>query len=129
MGRDVAAQAGIGVVPPGPAEIIGPVHDEEVVQAGLLQCGGHADPAEPGPDHHHAMRRLCWHGRRINAGRSRVTASREGRSLRPGAGWPCPHRVSGWHLPAPVDPKAYDRRASGGRKEHQRQWYALAKSG
>jgi len=60
--RDVAGQARVGVVTPGPPEIAGPVEDEEVIDACLPERRGHADPPEPGADHHHAVGRMLGHG-------------------------------------------------------------------
>jgi hypothetical protein len=39
---DVAGQTGVGVVAPGAAEVVGPVQDDEIVDAGLLERDGHA---------------------------------------------------------------------------------------
>ena len=51
-GGDVAGAAGVDVVAPGAAELLGPVHDRDVVvqPPGLLQREGHGDAAEPCAD-------------------------------------------------------------------------------
>src|SRR5581483_2273275 len=54
VGRDVTGGAGIGVVPPGAADLAGPFEDDEVLDAGLLQAGGHAEAGEARPDDEHA---------------------------------------------------------------------------
>ena len=54
--RHVAGQAGIAVVAPGPAQVIGPVQDDEVLQARPFERDRHADPAEPGTDDGHLVR-------------------------------------------------------------------------
>src|SRR5581483_602158 len=50
VGRDVAGGAGIGVVPPRAADLAGPLQDDEVLDTGLLQADGHAEPGEARPD-------------------------------------------------------------------------------
>ena len=77
--RHVTGQAGVGVVPPGPPEVVAAVDDEEVVDARLPQRRGHADPAEPGADHENLVRRLLGHGPSLAR-----CAARPG--SRPGAG-------------------------------------------
>jgi hypothetical protein len=46
----------IAVIPPGPAEITGPLDHNEVFDARLLKPDRHADPAESGADDHHPVR-------------------------------------------------------------------------
>src|SRR5215472_2695838 len=67
--RHVTGEAGVGVVPPGPAEVAGPVDHEEVLDARLLERQGHADPAETSADNDHAVRRLPGHGPSFVLGR------------------------------------------------------------
>ena len=50
MRRDVAGAARVGVVPPGAADVLGLLQDDEVVPAGLLELDRHAEPGEPGAD-------------------------------------------------------------------------------
>ena len=50
MRLDVAGAARVGVVPPGAADVLGLLQDDEVVDAGLLQLDRHAEPGEPGAD-------------------------------------------------------------------------------
>src|SRR5437868_5432419 len=47
---DVAGTAGIGVIAPGAAEIVGPLEHDEVVEAFPLQCDGHAEAREASAD-------------------------------------------------------------------------------
>ena len=54
--RYVAGQPGIAVVAPGPAQVIGPVQDHEVLEARPLERDRHADPAEAGADDDHLVR-------------------------------------------------------------------------
>ncbi len=61
IGRYTAGGPGVGVVPPGSAEVVAAVDQHEVLNAGPLESCGHADPAEPGTDHHHAIRRMPGH--------------------------------------------------------------------
>jgi hypothetical protein len=60
-GRHVAGGAGIGVIPPDAAQVLGLVHDQEVVDARPLERHGHAQAAEPGAHHDHAICRLLGH--------------------------------------------------------------------
>jgi len=55
MRRHVAAQAGVTVVAPDPADVIGPVQNDEVLDARLLERDRQADPAEAGADHGHPV--------------------------------------------------------------------------
>src|SRR6516225_3780087 len=51
----VAGQAGVAVIPPGPAEISGPLQHDEVFDACPLERDRHADPAESGADDRHPV--------------------------------------------------------------------------
>ena len=50
VARDVARGARVGVVPPGPADLLGAVQDEEVLAAVTPQLGAHAEAGESGAD-------------------------------------------------------------------------------
>ena len=71
-GRHVAGGPGVGVVPPGPAQAVALVDDEEVPDARLFEGHGHAEPAEPGADHDHAVRRILGHGPSSRSARPRA---------------------------------------------------------
>src|ERR1700730_15401860 len=60
--RHVAGEARVGIVAPGPPEVVASVDDEEVLDAGLLERRGHADSPEPGAGHDYPVRRLLGHG-------------------------------------------------------------------
>lgn len=67
MRRDVARAAGVGVVAPGAADVVGFLQYDEVHSL-LLQCDGHAQTGESGSDDDGAgtYRRLvgrAWRGR------------------------------------------------------------------
>src|SRR5207247_8042881 len=47
---DVAGAAGVGVVPPGAAEVVGALEHQEVVDAGLAEPDRGAEPAEAAAD-------------------------------------------------------------------------------
>src|SRR3954447_15979935 len=47
---DVALTAGIGVVAPGPAQLVRPLEHHEVVYSGLLEANGHAEAGEARAD-------------------------------------------------------------------------------
>ena len=57
----VTGGTGIGVVPPGSPGPVALVDDEEVFDARPPQGDAHADPAEPGTDDDHAVRRIPGH--------------------------------------------------------------------
>ena len=69
VGGDVAGRAGIGVVPPGAADLAGPFHNGEFIlgdtprppgdEAGLLEADGHAEAGEARP-HDQDTRALHW---------------------------------------------------------------------
>jgi hypothetical protein len=50
VGLDVAAAAGVGVVPPGPADVGGPLQQHQVAVSGPAQRDGGAQAGEPGAD-------------------------------------------------------------------------------
>jgi hypothetical protein len=54
VGRHVALAAGIGVVPPGAADVVAPLEEDEVVDAVLLEAMGQAEAGEPGADDGHS---------------------------------------------------------------------------
>src|SRR5215472_16954581 len=62
MRGHVTGGTGIGVVPPGSPGPVALVDDEEVLDARAPQRDTHADPAEPGADYDHAVRRISGHG-------------------------------------------------------------------
>ena len=54
MGWHVACRAGIGVHPPGTADIVSPLDHQEVAVPVLLEGDCGAEPGESGPDDQHA---------------------------------------------------------------------------
>src|SRR5207245_10443663 len=52
--RYVALAAGVGVGPPGPADLLVALEYHEVLDAGLLEADRHAQAPEPGAQDHHS---------------------------------------------------------------------------
>ena len=99
--RHVAGGTGIGVVPPGSPWLFALVDDEEVLDARPPQRDTHADPAEPGTDHDHAVWRTSGH----------EPSSRGTRPRRMWPGDPGAHRGPGTGRITPVAVKLRVRRA------------------
>ncbi|CQA12638.1 Uncharacterised protein [Mycobacteroides abscessus] len=53
--RDINADAGIHVVPPGATDGRGPLEDGDIADAGPQQVAGHPDTGQPGTDDHHVV--------------------------------------------------------------------------
>src|SRR5690606_11597053 len=99
VGGDVAGGAGEGVVPPGPADVAGALEEDQALQSGALEPGGHPDAGEPGADDGHpVVRRRLVFGHRERPFGARG-AGRAGRGGRGGEGEPGP-RDSGAFEPA-----------------------------
>ena len=56
VARDVALAAGVGVVAPGAADVMGLLEDDEVLAAGVAQLHGHAHAGEAGADDDDVLR-------------------------------------------------------------------------
>ena len=59
MRRHIAGAARIGVVAPGPADVVGRLEYHEVAPAGLPETDGRPQAAEPGTDHRDIDGRLA----------------------------------------------------------------------
>ena len=82
----VAGGTGVGVVPPGPPGPVALVDDEEVLDARPPERDAHADPAEPGTDDDHAVRRIPGHRPSSRAARPRRVLPGYQASREPGTG-------------------------------------------
>ena len=108
--RHVAGQAGVGVVPPGPAEVGCPVEHEEVPDARLLERQRHTEPREPGADHDHPVPRMLRHrlSLALRAARPPSLAHQAPRHQAPGRRGPVMGRIA----PPPSVPAGCQGRAA-----------------
>ncbi len=61
MGGHVAGAPGVAVVPPGAADAVRALQDDEIGDPFAAQPHGGPQPAEPGPDHRHPYMLVLGH--------------------------------------------------------------------